>query len=395
MPTSPGIARPVLFSLMVALFCFCLPARAGTCSFIDSLLGTLGPEEKAGQMILVYNSPYKFLHAHKVGGVLIMQNMLKKPGALRRHLRRAQKKLPIPLLVTIDQEGGSVNRLSPLSGWKNTPSAHEIGGWEPDSVRFYAYRVGAKLSQLGINMNLAPVVDPAVNSENRETYMGLKKRSFGSSIEHIAPAACAFITGFREQNILCVAKHFPGYDVTTNSDLEPAFSNADTETIAGYARVFGAIIPSPAGIMMTSIRYRALSDTPAVLSPSMIARARSIAGNSIIMTDDLWTASLRGYILLDSIAHPAAAYPAAAYPDSAFALLVACAVRAGNDMLMITYPQKVPLMIATITSLAENDASVKAHMDSAARRILTAKDKLGLFGRKNGRNPASPSGSRP
>jgi beta-N-acetylhexosaminidase len=382
MLTSPEIARRMLLFLTLVLACFRLPLAADTCTadpFIDSLLETLGPEEKAGQMILVYNSPFEFLRDHKVGGVLIMQNMLKKPGALRRHLRRAQKKLPIPLLVTIDQEGGSVNRLSPLASWKTTPSAGELGGWEPDSIRRYARSVGAKLREFGINMNLAPVVDPAVNSENRETYMGLKKRSFGSGVEHIAPAASAFIKGFSEQNVLCVAKHFPGYDVTTNSDLETAFSGADTEAIAGYTRVFGAISPLPAGIMMTSIRYSAVSDTPAVLSSSIISRARSIAGNSIIMTDDLWTASLRGYILPDSAAHPAA------YPDSAFKRLVACAVRAGNDMLMITYPQKVPLMITTITAIAENDASVKVHLDNAARRILAAKKKLGLIGRKNRR----------
>jgi beta-glucosidase-like glycosyl hydrolase len=382
MLTSPVIARRILLFLTLALACFRLPLAADTLAaepFIDSLLETLGPEEKAGQMILVYNSPYEFLRDHKVGGVLIMQNMLKKPGALRRNLRRAQKKLPIPLLVTIDQEGGTVNRLSSLSGWKNTPSAGELGEWEPDSVSLYARRVGAKLRELGINMNLAPVVDPAINSENRETFMGLKKRSFGSGVEHIAPAARAFIKGFSEQNVLCVAKHFPGYDVTTNSDLETAFSGADPEAIAGYALVFDAISPLPAGIMMTSIRYGAVSDTPAVFSSSMISRARSVSGDNIIMTDDLWTASLRGFILPDSTAH------AAAYPDSAFERLVACAVRAGNDMLMITYPQKVPLMITTITAMAENDASVKLHVDNAARRILTAKKKLGLIGRKNGR----------
>ncbi|MBN2189006.1 MAG: glycoside hydrolase family 3 protein [Chitinispirillaceae bacterium] len=395
MLTFPVIVRRKLLFLTMAFACFRVPLAAETYAadpFIDSLLGTLSTAEKAGQMILVYNSPYEFLRDNKVGGVLIMQNMMKKPGALRRDLRRAQKKLPIPLLVTIDQEGGTVNRLSPIAGWKNTPSAGELGEWEPDSVRRYAHRVGAKLRELGINMNLAPVVDPAVNSAGRETYMGLKKRSFGSDAEHIAPVARAFITGFSEQNVLCVAKHFPGYDVTTNSDLETAFSDADTGAMAGYTRVFGALGPLPAGIMMTSIRYSAVSDTPAVLSSSMISRARSIAGNSIIMTDDLWTASLRGYILPDSAAHPAGL--PAAYPDSAFEKLVASAVRAGNDMLMITYPRKVPLMIATITAMAENDASVKVHVDNAARRILAAKKKLGLFGRKN-RGRTGPSTDSP
>jgi len=374
-----GNKRGIFLFLMLSLSLFsrldAADIRASD-PFIDSLLETLGPEEKAGQMILVYNSPYAFLRDHKVGGVLVMQNMLKEPCSLRIHLRRAQKKLPIPLLVTIDQEGGAVNRLSPLTGWKKTPSARELGEWEPDSVRSYARRVAAKLRRIGINMNLAPVVDPAVNSENRETYMGRKNRSFGNDTQRIAPPARAFIKGFSDRNVLCVAKHFPGYDVTTNSDLEAAFSNADTQAIAGYASVYSAIEPLIAGIMMTSIRYRAVSDTPAVFSSSMVSRARSISGDKIIMTDDLWGAALRGYVLPDSTVHPAR------YPDSAFARLVESAVRAGNDMLMITYPQKVPLMITTIMAMAENDASIKAHIDNAVRRILKAKNKLGLIGTK-------------
>lgn len=365
-----------LFILVTALFCRLDAADINASDlFIESLLTTMGPEEKAGQMILVYNSPLRFLRDHKVGGVLVMQSMLKEPCSLRVHLRRAQKKLPIPLLITIDQEGGAVNRLSPLTGWKKTPSAKELAGWGPDSIRVYTRRVAAKLRRIGINMNLAPVVDPSENSEGLETYMGVKKRSFGKNAEQIAPPALAFIKGFSDRKVLCVAKHFPGYDVTTNSDLESSFSSADSPAIDGYAMVFRTIVPLTAGIMMTSIRYRSMSDTPAVLSSSMVSRARSISGDNIILTDDLWGASLRSYILPDSTIRPSA------YPDSAFARLVECAVRAGNDMLMITYPQKVPLMITTITAMAGSDADVHAHVDAAARRILTAKKKLGLIGK--------------
>ena len=377
MLVSSGHDRGIVLFVLLSLSLFCrldaadIPAAD---PFIDSLLGTLGPQEKAGQMVLVYNSPYAFLRDNKVGGVLVMQNMLKEPCSLRVHLSRAQKKLPIPLLITIDQEGGAVNRLAPLTGWKKTPSARELGEWKPDSVRSYARRVAAKLRRIGINMNLAPVVDPAMNSENNETYMGRKNRSFGNSMETITPAACAFIKGFSDRNVLCAAKHFPGYDVTTNSDLEAASSGADSQAIAGYASVFSALEPLIAGIMMTSIRYRAVSDTPAVFSPSMVSRARDISGDNIIMTDDLWGAALRGYVLPDSTVRPAR------YPDSAFVRLVEYAVRAGNDLLMITYPRKVPLMITAITAMAESDASVKEHIDNAVRRILKAKKKLGLIG---------------
>jgi beta-N-acetylhexosaminidase len=343
---------------------------------IEFLLGTMTMEEKAGQMILVYHSDYEFLSAHKPGGVLIMQNMLEKPSALRAQLLHAQEKLPIPLFVAIDQEGGAVNRLSPLTGWKKTPSAQKLSAWDPDSIRAYSRQVGAKLKHLGINMNLAPVMDPAMNHQGIETFMGLKSRSFGKDAEHIVPAARAFIEGFSDQNILCVAKHFPGYDAPTNSDLESAFSNADSQTIAGYTGVFSEVDPLIAAIMMTSIHYRSICDTPAVFSPAIVAWARRSSNGAVIMTDDLWTTSLRQFILPDATVHPSR------YPDSAFTRLVACAVRAGNDMLMITYPQKVPLMVRTIVAMAEADASIKEHVNSAVRRILKAKQRIGLIGTK-------------
>jgi beta-N-acetylhexosaminidase len=366
--------------LLPMLFSSADAAGAPEDTTIELLLRTMTMEEKAGQMILVYHSDYEFLRSHKVGGVLIMQNMLEKPSALRTQLRHAQENLPIPLFVAIDQEGGSVNRLSPLIGWKKTPSAQKLSAWDPDSIQAYSRQVGAKLKQLGINMNLAPVADPAVNHEGIETYMGRKNRSFGKDAEHIIPAARAFIKGFSDQDVLCVIKHFPGYDVPANSDLEAAFSNADSQTIAGYAGVFSAIDPLMAAIMMTSIHYRSICDTPAVFSPTMVAWARRASENAIIMTDDLWTTSLRHFILPDAAVHPSR------YPDSAFAHLVTCAVRAGNDMLMITYPQKVPLIIRAIMTMAKDDASVAGHVDSAVRRILQAKQRIGLIGNVSGRN---------
>jgi beta-N-acetylhexosaminidase len=369
-----------IFFLLPMLFSLADAADTPGDTTIEFLLRTMTMEEKAGQMILVYHSDYEFLRDNKVGGVLIMQNMLEKPSALRAQIRRAQENLPIPLLVAIDQEGGAVNRLSPLVGWKKTPSAQKLGAWGPDSIQAYSRQVGAKLKLLGINMNLAPVADPMVNHEGIETYMGRKNRSFGRDAEHIVPAARAFIKGFSDQDVLCVIKHFPGYDVPANSDLEAAFSNADSQTIAGYAGVFSAIDPLMAAIMMTSIHYRSMCDSPAVFSPTMVGWARRASANAIIMTDDLWTTSLRQFILPDAAVHPSR------YPDSAFTRLVMCAVRAGNDMLMITFPQKAPLMVHVIMKMAEGDASIKEHVDGAVRRILQAKQRIGLLRNASGQN---------
>ncbi len=341
---------------------------------IDSLVRGMSPEEKAGQMILVYYSPFDFLEKHQVGGVLIMQHMLKKPEVLRQELHHAQTRLPIPLLVTIDQEGGSVNRLSALPGYKNLPSAANISGWSPDSIEGHAVRMAEKLAWLGININLAPVLDPTVNAQNQITFMGIKKRSFGDGVDQIAPAAGAFIRGFSRHGVRCIAKHFPGYDVTTNSDLEISYSQADSQAISGYAGVFRAMDSLIDGVMMNSIRYHQADDIPAVLSSQMVSRARNGNDDLIVMTDDLYGESLRRFMLGDSLKNYRKVYP-----DSVFAALVERAVLAGNDMLMITFPQKVPIMLDVITSLAANDPAIANQVDKAVCRILKVKAKLGLF----------------
>jgi beta-glucosidase-like glycosyl hydrolase len=93
----------------------------------------------------------------------------------------------------------------------------------------------------------------------------------------------------------------------------------------------------------------------------------------VVMTDDLWGTALRSYVLDGADVHPVH------YPDSAFGRLVEEAVRAGNDVLMITYPRKVPLMIAVIERLAERDSRVREHVDAAARRIILCKRRLKLL----------------
>ncbi|MBN1982746.1 MAG: hypothetical protein JW795_14530 [Chitinivibrionales bacterium] len=347
---------------------------------IDSLIRTLSMRAKIGQMILVYHSPYEFLAQHGIGGVLIMQKMITQPRTLSNQLDTVQKRLPIPLLVTIDQEGGTVNRLSALAAFSRTPTAQQLSGWKPDSIFNYTKETAQALKKLNINMNLAPVLDPQKNHRASLTYIAQKNRSFGSGAEVITPPAASFVKGFTEVDIGCVAKHFPGYDVETNSDHALAVSDADSESIERNIAAFSALMPQLTGIMMSSIEYRKVSRLPAVLSPQIVQWARKIAGEKIIMTDDLWGTALRTY------AHPGQQIHPVQYPDSSFRKLVALAVAAGNDMLMITYPEKVKTMIDVIEQMASADPAIAAHIEAALRRILNAKANLGLL------TPQPPSG---
>lgn len=368
----------------------CLPtvllalALAGVshASRIDSVLGTMSLSEKIGQMILVYHSPLEFLQEHRVGGVLIMQSMLKSPEELRRELDTIQRTLPVPLLVAIDQEGGKVNRLSPLQRWRNTPSAGQMAAWSADSIMSYWAPAALELHALHINLNLAPVLDPAVNARGEQTFIAKRERSFGNGAERILKPAMAFAKAFTENGTQCVAKHFPGYDAVTNSDHDIAVSSADSAWLASSVEAFVRMKQLISGVMMSSIHYEAISEKPAVFSPSMVGWAREALGDVVVMTDDLWGTALRSYMLPGQRIH------AVHYPDDAFGRLVREAVLAGNDMLMITFPRKVPFMIETITALADQNEQVRVHIENAARRILSSKDRLGLLdGTGNGFGP--------
>jgi beta-N-acetylhexosaminidase len=340
---------------------------------IEKILADMNIREKAGQMILVYNSPYEFLDKHNIGGVLIMQNMLKNPDELKKKIHNAQMKMKIPLLVAIDQEGGTVNRMGYMPQWKHTPSAQVMTRWPKDSIVTYQKRVAKVLNSLGINLNLAPVLDPAKNYSGIQTYIDQKKRSYGTKLEEIESPATAFINAFSEYNIGCVVKHFPGYDVAVNSDYKIAISKADSLQISQCITPFQTLHKHHCGILMSSILYEDICEVPAVFCSKIVGLARKISSDGIIMTDDLWGVALR------SFTYPGQKIQTLEYPDTAFIRIVEHAVKAGNDMLMITYPKKVPLILDTIEKLAKNDPAILEHVNAAVRRILALKNKLKLF----------------
>lgn len=340
---------------------------------VENILEKMTLREKAGQMILVYNSPVKFLKEHGIGGVLIMQNMLKKPERLKTNIANAQKTLKIPIIVSIDQEGGSVNRLSYLPQWKKTPSAKDMKTWPLDSITRYNDKIAKALVYLGINMNLAPVLDPTVNYLDEKTFISQKKRSFGTGAKEIVPPALAFTKAFTQNNITCVSKHFPGYDSDVNSDYKIATSNADSIDVIKNIAPFKEMRDVYDALMMTSIHYRAFCVEPAVFCKKMVDIARETAPGAIIMTDDLWGTALRSYT------YPGKEIHAVSYPDTAFSRVIEYTIKAGNDMLMITYPKKVPLMINEIVRIVKDDNSILRHVNEAVRRILLLKVKMGLL----------------
>ncbi len=180
---------------------------------------------KIGQMIMVglpSNSVdtnslfYKDIKDGKVGGISIYEQHLTPTNTaenLLAMINAYQKVSPIPLFTAITQEGGLVNRLKTKYGFPPMPSAAYLGKIDNiDTTKFYTDRIAFTLSQLGINVNFAPVVDVYMSTN---PVLGSRERTFSNDPHKIIKHATQFILSHNNFKVNTVVKHFPGHGSST------------------------------------------------------------------------------------------------------------------------------------------------------------------------------------
>jgi len=330
-------------------------------------------KQKAAQMVMVYMTPADFMIEHEFGGVLVMRSHLKNLEKFKDVIKDINENQIIPPVVAVDQEGGRVNRISSISPqWSRTPSAKAMRKMEPDSIQALAKRIGAVLKDAGVNMNLAPVLDPAKDSRGTNSFMEESDRSWGADTSN-AFKVRAFVNGMKESGIVCVSKHFPGYDSWTNSDHQIAISTTPKKAIRKNVAFFEALSKDIPVTMMSSVRFVRVSNRPAVFEPKIIALARRMSPETVILTDDLWGVSLRAWI------SGTERVTSKTYPAKDFRKLVQTALTAGNDMFMITYPQKAVEMVKILSSMAKQNSKYRTRIEESCARILKMKYRAGLI----------------
>lgn len=337
------------------------------------LWNSMSIKQKAAQMVMVYLSPAQFLIENEFGAVLVMKNHLKDTAAFKSRIKEANEGLKIPLLVASDQEGGFVNRLGGISEkWKHAPSAKEMRDMPADSVQLISAEIGAELMELGINMNLAPVLDPAKDHRKKNSFMEESARSWekdSTSTEKVQ----AFVQGMRQSGVVCVSKHFPGYDSWTNSDHQIAISASPKKKIAYNVEFFKRLSDDIPVTMMSSVRFIRISSRPAVFEPKIVKMARDMSPETVILTDDLWGVSLRAWV------SGTERVKSKGYPRKDFRKLIRTALTAGNDMFMITYPAKAVEMVNYLVQISKNNKTYKKRIEESAARILKMKYKAGMI----------------
>lgn len=203
----------------------------------------------------------------------------------------------LPLIVSVDEEGGRVARLGPDHGFPATESAADLGAHGDVA---YTRRAGAAIGQtlrsVGINLDLAPVVDVNVNPDN--PIIGALGRSFSADADVVVAQAEAFVAGCHEAGVLTTLKHFPGHGSSTGDTHLGVVDVTDTwqrdVELAPFARLIADGVAD--AILTAHVFNRTLdADHPATLSaPTIDGLLREQLGwDGLVISDDMQMGAIR------------------------------------------------------------------------------------------------------
>lgn len=278
---------------------------------VNALMARMTLEQKAGQVFMVFFSGAKvsrdlktMIRDQHVGGVVLFNKTgnLQTLSQAAAMIAGAQTEAVaagagIALFVAVDQEGGDVVRLP--AGATRFPSNMAIGATgSVEHARRVAEITARELRAVGVNMNLAPVLDVNDNPDN--PVIGL--RSFGSSPALVAALGSAMVGAYRANGIIAVAKHFPGHGNTAEDSHVrlPVVRRSVDELWATELAPFRAAITAGLDAVMTAhVAYPALDpdeQLPATLSPRVLRDVlrNRLAFDGLIVSDSITMDAIDG-----------------------------------------------------------------------------------------------------
>ena len=235
-----------------------------------------------------------FRQADPFGFILFARN-IDSPDQVRALCDEMREAVGRDAVITIDQEGGRVQRLrAPL--WREWPPALDqvmAAGDQAARAMYLRFRIiAAELRALGIDSNCAPLADVA----GPATHPFLYNRCYGTDAAGVAQMARAVADGLLDGGVLPVLKHIPGHGRATadsHLDLPRVAASLDDLRAVDFAP-FAALSDLPMA-MTAHLVYAALDEAPATLSPRVMQVIRDEIGyDGLIMTDDISMKALRG-----------------------------------------------------------------------------------------------------
>ncbi|MDZ4769857.1 MAG: glycoside hydrolase family 3 N-terminal domain-containing protein [Chloroflexota bacterium] len=339
---------------------------------VESLLAALTLEHKVAQMFMVtlHGSVLTevgaaHLRTWQPGGLVMFGANVGAPDAVARLTNGYQRTITeaggVPVLISIDQEGGVVNRLTDGFTFVPTPLLLTASGMSEDAGRV----MGGELNAVGINMNLAPVADLETYRDNPI----IARRAFGSDPIMSGEAVAGFVRGTQARGVLATAKHFPGHG-ETREDSHASLPTVDLDRVrlesVELAPFRAAIAADVAAVMVSHIWFPAFDTTrrPASLSPVLV---------SDLLRDQM---GYDGLIMTDALDMNAVDLEVNYYDA------VVMAIEAGVDLLATgpsTGLQVAEAAMQRVVDEVRAGTIDEARIDESVRRILTTKDRFGLL----------------
>ncbi len=274
-------------------------------------------------------------------------------------------RLDLPLFISVDYEGGQVDRLKHSYGFPETYSVDKVAGWSEKDAAKIADDMAKTLKNSGFNLNFAPVVDVNITPDN--PILGKLGRCFGEEPQKVIKYASIYAEEFLKTGILPVFKHFPGHGSSTKDSHLGFVDVTDTwklSELEPYKKI--EALKNPISMIMTAhIVNKTLDETglPATLSNKMLngLLRRELNFPGIIISDDMQMKAISdNYSLEDSLT---------------------MAINAGVDMFIfgnqLTSKPQDPREIIDIIYKKVHDGKIDSKsIDESFARIKTIKDKF-------------------
>ncbi len=364
-------------AVLLISICHCLSPSATEAgalrdaSSVRAFVASMSVEEKAGQMLMVgFGGPaaasaVQMIREIRPGGVILFSRNLQSEeqivsltSGLQAESRRCSG---IEMLIATDQEGGRVSRLLPpiCPPLRSNAELAKSGGLS--AVRQQAVSTAAALKRVGINMNLAPVLDVWTDPANKV----IGDRSYSSDPQKVSELGQEYVRTLQSLGVLATVKHFPGHGPTPADShkelpvVELTAGELDRIHTMPFAQVISRV--QPAAVMTAHIVYPELDSRPATMSSVIIndtLRAR-LGFGGLVITDGLEMDALRKNYTVREI--------------------VLSSVNAGVDMLLVSHDQRLAREVrATIIGLVRRGAIPESRLNSAVENVLMTKVRFGI-----------------
>ncbi len=332
---------------------------------VDTLLSQLTPEEKVGQLFFARcpaQEAASLAEEYHLGGYLLFGRDFKDKTVqeVQETIASYQSSCTIPMLIGVDEEGGSVVRVSsnPALAPSRFPSPQQLLSQQHSQGDIFAEDAWEKsnlLLSLGINVNFAPVADVSTNPDDF-----IYDRTLGQDARATASYVTSVVAAMQDCGIGSVLKHFPGYGNNTDTHTGIAVDERPYETflVSDFLPFQAGIAAGADSILVSHNIVTSMDGTlPASLSPEVHRILReNLDFHGVILTDDL---------AMDAIDQ---------YAQNGSAAVLA--LLAGNDMIVTT---DFTTQISQVLGALEDGTLTMEQIDQAAARVLGWKYDLGLI----------------